>query len=252
MVRLRATLTLAFVSITLALPAMENDKLIRLAVPQALVETGLLKYMLPRFTLKTQVRFEIVAENAPADAAFGDDGTPVFTGPEKTWSLAALSPDHPGTRRFKDWLQSDVGGRAITGYTVDGAQILDVPGPIEDVVEEIEFDGNAAEGRKLARLNCGRCHAAAPEDRMSGIGSTPSFMVLRALGDWSERFQSFYALNPHPSFTQIEDLTEPFPDDLPSPIVPVTLTLDDLEAIFAYVSKMAPADLGRPLQISDN
>ena len=84
---------------------------------------------------------------------------------------------------------------------------------------------------------------------MLGIGSTPSFFVLRALKDWDIRFQTFYSLNPHPSFTQIAEVTEPFPVDRPSPIVPVELTLDEFDAILAYVSALKPADLGAPLQL---
>ena len=61
-------------------------------------------------------------------------------------------------------------------------------------------------------------------------------------------FQAFYVLAPHPAFTQIKDVTEPFPIDLPSPIAPMEITLDDLEAILAYVAEMPPADLGAPIQ----
>jgi hypothetical protein len=40
----------------------------------------------------------------------------------------------------------------------------------------------------------------------------------------------------------------PFADHLPPPIVPVEITIEDLEAIMAYVSGVAPADLGAPIQ----
>jgi hypothetical protein len=103
-------------------------------------------------------------------------------------------------------------------------------------------------GRKLSGELCGRCHVVYADDRMNDIGSTPSFFVLRAMRNWDVRFQTFYALNPHPAFTQVTDVTPPFPIDRPSPIVPVEMTLDDLEAILAYVSGIAPADLGAPLQ----
>jgi hypothetical protein len=82
---------------------------------------------------------------------------------------------------------------------------------------------------------------------MNAIGSTPSFAVLRALPDWGARFQGFFALNPHPAFTQVADVTDPFPIDRPPPIIPVEITLDDLEAILAFVAAMEPADLGAPL-----
>jgi hypothetical protein len=86
------------------------------------------------------------------------------------------------------------------------------------------------------------------KNRMNSIGSTPSFAVLRTLRDWEDRFQAFYVLKPHPAFTQIEDVTEPFDPTRPSPIAAVEMTLDDLENIMAFVQGIAPADLGRPVQ----
>ena len=83
---------------------------------------------------------------------------------------------------------------------------------------------------------------------MNAMGSTPSFAVLRTMPDWAARFQSFYALKPHAAFTQVEDVTAPFPINRPSPIVPVEVTLDEVEAILAYVAEMTPADLGAPIQ----
>lgn len=71
--------------------------------------------------------------------------------------------------------------------------------------------------------------------------------MLRSLPDWEERFAAFYALNPHPSFTIIEDVTPPFPADRPPPLVPIRLTLDEVEAVLAYVTAMDAAELGAPL-----
>jgi hypothetical protein len=82
---------------------------------------------------------------------------------------------------------------------------------------------------------------------MNAIGSTPSFFALRSLSDWEARFAAFFALNPHPSFTQVTGVTEPFAEDRPPPIVPITLSLEDLEAILAYVAALEAADLGAPL-----
>jgi hypothetical protein len=73
--------------------------------------------------------------------------------------------------------------------------------------------------------------------------------VLRALGDWEARFQSFYALKPHPAFTQITGVTAPFATHLPPAIVPIEVTPHEIEAILAYVGGLAPADLGAPIQV---
>lgn len=55
-------------------------------------------------------------------------------------------------------------------------------------------------------------------------------------------------MNPHPAFTQVAEVTPPFDETRPSPIVPVEITLDELENILAYVAVLSPADLGAPLE----
>ena len=228
--------------------AAQDDKTIRLAAPSDLVESGLLKYMLPRFSLKTQVRIELVSPGDPAEAELGDHGTSVFVGEGRTWGLTLHAPDHPGAAKFLAWITSEVGQRAITGFKRDGTQVFNLPTAETTVVEEVVFEGDADLGRKLSRVHCGRCHVTARSAGMIGIGSTPSFFVLRGLEDWDIRFSAFFSLKPHPAFTQIEDVTDPFPIDRPSPIHPVVLTLDQLDAILAYVEKIEPADLGAPLK----
>jgi len=106
-----------------------------------------------------------------------------------------------------------------------------------------------APGEKLTIIHCGRCHVVSPKNRMGGIGSTPSFAVLRTIADWEERMKTFWTLRPHPSFTQIEGVTEPFPADQPNHIHPIHLTLAEVDQILAYVRTIPPADLGGFLQI---
>ena len=113
--------------------------------------------------------------------------------------------------------------------------------------EGVEREGEAGRGADWAVGAWGRGHVVGEVNRMNGMGSTPSFAVLRSLDDWLERFLAFYALNPHPSFTIIPDVTEPFDETRPSPISPVTLTLEELENIVAYTATMDPADLGSPI-----
>jgi len=84
-------------------------------------------------------------------------------------------------------------------------------------------------------------------NRMKGIGSTPSFPVLRSLPDWEARFSTFYARIPHPSIVQLEGVSEPFDPAFPPANQPLWLTLDQLEDILTFVSGLAPADLGAPL-----
>jgi len=104
-----------------------------------------------------------------------------------------------------------------------------------------------APGEKLTLFNCGRCHRVSDKDRMGGIGSTPSFAALRNFADWEERMKVFWTLRPHPSFTQIEGMTDPFPPDRPAYVYPISLTLEQLRVIIEYARSIEPADLGPEL-----
>jgi hypothetical protein len=223
---------------------------VRLAVPPSLMESGLLDYVVPRFSLKTGVRIELVGAQDSADLALTNQtaGTPVFQGPNATWSLMVLDTGKADAARFAEWLTGEIGRRTITSFEVDGAAPFSLPQAPRAKTVAVSFDGDAALGKTLSDDLCGRCHVVMDEKRMNDIGSAPSFFVLRAMRDWDSRFQSFFALNPHPAFTQIKDVTPPFPIDRPSPIVPVEMDLDQLEAILAYVSDMKPADLGAPIE----
>jgi hypothetical protein len=236
----------AMLALLLGSPVAAQDKTFQLAAPAELVESGLLKFILPRFSLKTQTRITLVEEGAPGDARFGSDGAVAFEGLGQVWRFAA--GDDPDAQRFGDWLRSDVGRDTVDSFELDGAAVFTSEVKVVKVVAEVTFDGDALRGENASHTHCGRCHVVSEKNRMNSIGSTPSFAVLRSLRDWQDRFQAFYVLNPHPSFTQIADLTEPFDPARPSPIKAVEMTLDDLENILAFVQGIAPADLGRSME----
>ncbi|MBO9463740.1 hypothetical protein J7443_00735 [Tropicibacter sp. R15_0] len=239
---------LILIVLTLPLGAAAQDRLTRLYAPEALIETGLLRHILPRFSLKTQVKVEIVTDGTAADILLGADGRALFQDSNRTWHLKQLSKGHKPSERLAKWLRSDVGIRTITGYAPNGKALFQPPAESAEDPQEVALDGDVNLGLQTAKAKCGRCHAVDPSTRMTSIGSTPSFFILRTLGDWQERFANFYDLNPHPAFTQVADLTDPFPEDRPSPIVPVEMTLDEVAAILAYVSGLDGADLGKPLE----
>ena len=116
--------------------------------------------------------------------------------------------------------------------------ILAAPAGAEDYVP----------GEKLTLFNCGRCHVINDRNKYGGIGSTPSFGALRTLEDWEDRMRAFYALAPHPAFTQVEGITEPFPIDRPSPIHPLEVTEDQIETIIEFTRTIPPKDLGAPVR----
>jgi hypothetical protein len=103
-------------------------------------------------------------------------------------------------------------------------------------------------GEKLTLLHCGRCHVVGERNRFGGIGSTPSFAALRAAADWEDRFRAFYALKPHPAFTQVPGVTPPFVPERPSPIHPVVVTPGEIEQIIGYARTIEPKDLGAEVQ----
>lgn len=249
-----------------------QDKSFTLAAPASLEANGFLQYVIPRFALKTGGHVDLrVSDSVGPDLDPSVDlaltplrevtaggaarrGRPVFapiTGEGPAFRLIHAKPR--GARReyairFADWLASDTGQRTVEAFAIDGAPVY-----LARVAEEEEdtgpiFTGDAAQGRKLSLALCGRCHVIDDSNRMKGLGSTPSFPALRSFPDWASRFEAFYVLNPHPSFTMIEDLTPPFHASRPPPIAPIEMTQGDLESILAFVESIEAADLGAPVE----
>ena len=95
----------------------------------------------------------------------------------------------------------------------------------------------AEKGEKLAKLHCARCHVVADDNAFSGIGSTPSFRLLvNALSDWRERFETFYTRLPHPSVIRFEGVA-PI-NNAPPTIRTVDLQLDDIASLVAYAASL--------------
>jgi hypothetical protein len=225
----------------LPFPGLAQDKAFDLAVPTSLAESGLIDFLLPRFSLKTGVR--ITLDDA-ASVALGDEGTPVFKGPTQLWHLT--EPTTPAQTRFKDWLLSNIGKRTINSFEVDGTHPFDASVTQAVVVVATPLAGDAARGKTLSVDLCGNCHVVGPENRMKAIGSTPSFMLMRAFSDWRTRFDTFYKLRPHSPFTFVKGVTD-MPSGSPSTRT-ITMERADVDAITAFVGGMAPADLGAPIQ----
>ncbi|MEX0368198.1 MAG: hypothetical protein AB3N22_19195 [Ruegeria sp.] len=227
--------------------AMADDKRVVFYAPPELVESGLIQHIAPRFSLKTQVRVETAVDPAEADRVLGSEGRALFSGLGQTWHMD-LRSDTRGAQRFADWLTSDVGRRTVQGFAPEGTPLFTEPKVQKAVVAKVEMTGDAIAGQGVSWEKCGRCHVTERGRGGFGIGSTPSFFVMRGFEDWQSRFAGFYVLKPHGAFTQLEGVTDPFPIDRPSPIAPIELTLDELEAILAYVAVLDPADLGKPLE----
>ncbi|MGR3714498.1 MAG: hypothetical protein ACU0A6_15410 [Shimia sp.] len=235
-------LALVLLSLTcVASGVLAQDKTLRLAAPAEIIDSGLLEFMLPRFALKHGVR--VVVVDADADARLGRDGVPVFSKGDAGYGLSLVQDSAHG-ETFRAWLISEIGLRTVLSFKTDGEAVFAAPAVAEAEVEEVVLSGDAKRGQTASLRACGRCHVIGDINRMQGIGSTPSFAVLRSLEGWQERFEIFYVLNPHPAFTIIPEVIEEFDETLPSPIAPVSVTLEEIEDIVAYVASMDPADLG--------
>ena len=249
--RRAAAAMLAFAMPVFAAPdLLAEDGALRFSAPASLVETGLLKYLLPRFSLKTGIRMELVgeAETAAINLNNKGNGRLVFSGPQSDWHLEITS-DSESAGGFEEWLAGEVGQRTIASFSIEGKQPFTPAAEKKVQKTSIVATGDAVLGESLAERHCGRCHMVNEKTRMSTIGSTPSFALMRGFPDWDNRFEAFYVLNPHPSFTIVTEVTEPFDETRPPPIAPLELSLEDIEAILAFVRTIEPADLGSPLKL---
>lgn len=229
---------------------LAEDGILRFSAPASLTETGLLNYLIPRFSLKTGIRMKLAGEGEPASIHLNSDGRGrlAFSGPRNDWYLEISRGDKTATR-FEDWLFGEIGRRTVASFAVEGQQMFNPAAARKKQAAITALTGDAVLGESLAERHCGRCHMVNEKTRMTTIGSTPSFALMRGFADWSSRFEAFYSLNPHPSFTLVENVTEPFDETRPPPIAPLELSLKDIEAILAFVQTIEPAKLGSPLKV---
>ena len=236
--------------LALSPPGFAQEKEIGLFAPDILKENGFLQFLLPRFSLKTGIRV-VPGPMDDADIRLSreGDGTVLMQGLGATFSVSLVDESNPMAVRFFDWLLSDIGQRTIAQFRLNDAQVFTLIAAAAPDKPNVIFEGDIVAGEALSFTNCGRCHVIGPRNRTQGIGSTPSFGVLRSLPDWQERFATFYARRPHPAISQIEGLTEPFDPAHPPTTYPLVLTVDEFNDILAYVATIPAADLGAPLVV---
>ncbi len=232
-----------------ALPTFAQD--LTLLMPEEMVSQGFHKQILPRFTFKHRIDIAPVT-SGEADIALGSDGDRIFQvidGDEIRLDILTSNTEAAAKAKvFQDWLRSGPGKAAIEGFKPDGTQVYTTE-KVVVVVKEVEtFDGDKVDGSRLALVHCGRCHVVDERNRMGGIGSTPSFAAIRGRPHWPDLFRAFFVHNPHPSFTQVEGVTEPFDPNKAIHIAPMNVTMDEIEAITAFVATIKPKELGRPVK----
>ena len=254
---LRHLVLVLFVLLAPAASLAQAGKSFAIAAGPELADSGLLAFVLPRFSLKTGIQPQLVdAGDAPdvwLDRRADAGGIPVILGPGGQYLLRLAEPPGPNAafaQRFADWLTSETGRRTIAQFRApDGSQPFTAPEPEAEKAAIISFEGDAARGEQVARRACARCHAIGSRDSMNSLGSTPSFGVLRALPDWQERFVTFYLRPPHPALTQIEGLTDPFDPAHPPSTQPQEMTAEEFEDLLTFVTGVRPVDLGAPLVV---
>jgi len=97
--------------------------------------------------------------------------------------------------------------------------------------------GSVKKGKKLSEQHCSRCHVIGDFNPDGGISSTPSFQLLvNALKDYQERFDTFYLRPPHPAVIIIKGIKKR--DDLPYNAAPVKLTVSDVASIAAFAKTL--------------
>ena len=113
-------------------PVVAQDGPLGLAAPIAVVDSGLLRHILPRFSLKTGIR--VVHDEAGVMVlADAPPGTPVLQGGGVTYYLRI--DDDKRQRRFHDWMLSKVGQQTINSYQPDGTQPFMAAVEIKEVAE---------------------------------------------------------------------------------------------------------------------
>lgn len=244
----RLIYVLAF-SLGIALPVAADDLTLRM--PDSMLESGFHKQILPRFKFKHRLTITPITEGE-ADMAFGAEGTRIFSEIDGAEMRLDILTEDPARREpaalFLKWLKSASGKAAVEGFKPDGAQVYTTERTVVAIEAPEVFEGDTAKGSRLALVHCGRCHVVDKRNRMGGIGSTPSFAAMRGRPNWSDLFRSFFAHNPHPSFTQVEGVTEPFDPNRQIHVAPMEITLDEIEAITAFVATIEPKKLGRPVK----
>lgn len=93
--------------------------------------------------------------------------------------------------------------------------------------------GDNEKGRAIAHQHCARCHVIGDHNPKGGIGSTPSFQLLRRMADWRERFGTFYNRRPHPVHVRVEGVRQW--TNLPPNAEPFTITQGNVDDILAFV-----------------
>ena len=121
-------------------------------IPEALVQ-----YMIPRFALKTRIRFERVESGGDLQLSSDPNlmGVPIFTlKPNRTVMLVTTRGDQDQKQFeiFRDWLQSGPGRSALSDFRQNGLQVAYPVEAPEEAPIKFVIVGNPVLGEKISTL----------------------------------------------------------------------------------------------------
>ena len=221
---------------------------------QKAVPADLVQYILPRFSLKTRVRFDRVQTSG--DIQFSteepDVGTAIFTlesGAVVYVGTSVSFAEDPDYIALVNWLLSEPGRATIADFRQDGSQVAFPVEAAEAAPIEVVIVGDVDNGRQLSMNHCRRCHKVDRADKYAGIGNSPSFHAMRSFDDWYVRFSTFYAVSPHKALISVKGSGIEKDRNLIA-IAPIDLEISDINDIVAFVHSLTPLDLGKPIQFN--
>ena len=218
------------------------------------IPKGLVDYLIPRFTLKTRVRFDRVIDNGDLSFTVNphEGAVSIFKlvgGRTGYLTATAAALEDPSYERFRDWLLSPPGRATIADYREDDRTIAEPVDVKAKAAISVVIVGDLDAGKILSVSHCRRCHKVDRADKYSGMDSSPSFHAMRSFDDWFVRFSIFYTVSPHKALIQVAGSGIDQNPDL-IPIAPIKLTFNDINDIVAFVHSLEPLDLGKPVQMN--
>ncbi len=221
---------------------------------ETVIPSELVQYVVPRFSLKTRIRFDQVESSGDIQLVTvrpetGAEVMKLVSGERVYITAAGGAVESSDYRAFVDWLVSEPGRATIAAFELDGQQIAIPTAADEAAPIEMVIVGNIDHGRELSRDHCRRCHKVDRADKYAGIDNAPSFHAMRTFDDWYIRFSKFYAVSPHKALISVEGSGIEKNRALIT-IAPIDLQMDDINDIVAFVHSLTPLDLGKPIQFN--
>ena len=221
---------------------------------EIVIPSELVQYVIPRFSLKTRIRFDQVESAGDIQLVTerpetGAEVLKLVSGETVYITAVGGAVESSDYRAFVDWLVSEPGRATIADFELMVSRSRFRRPPRKLLRIEMVIVGNIDHGRELSSDHCRRCHKVDRADKYAGIDNAPSFHAMRTFDDWYIRFSRFYAVSPHKALISVEGSGIEKNRALIT-IAPIDLQMDDINDIVAFVNSLTPLDLGKPIQFN--